>query len=145
MAIRTAKPAKPRTKPQRFVRVEHREGTGLLLALTIKTPRTLTCALYIVTPLASDFGTAYEVEKEDGTTYHVNLDGQQHTCSCRGHTSHGHCKHAEALQALIAAGKIEARPIRRKPAPVVIPLGIGSPYCGPAEPRQCAGGWYTGD
>ena len=40
---------------------------------------------------------------ESGTVYHVLLDGRRSHCDCIGCEQHGHCKHLEALQALLAA------------------------------------------
>jgi hypothetical protein len=60
-----------------------------------------------VTELPADFGGGFAVEKiTDGTTYHVNLDGERGTCECKGFLHHAHCKHVEGLAALIAAGRL---------------------------------------
>ena len=40
-----------RSKPQRFVKVAHREAHGILMQLTVKTPRTVKESLYIVQPI----------------------------------------------------------------------------------------------
>jgi hypothetical protein len=64
---------------------------------------------YLLTPLASDFGTAFRLEKTgepDGETYHVNLDGEKSSCECKGHMRHGRCKHVDGLTALVRAGKL---------------------------------------
>jgi len=69
-------------------------------------------ATYAVTPLASDFGRAFRLEKgtEGGTgqTYHTNLDLDtgRHSCECNGFLHHGHGKHADGPAALIAAGRL---------------------------------------
>jgi hypothetical protein len=61
---------------------------------------------YRVTPIPSDWGTAYEVQKlaADQEPYHVCLAGAESTCTCPGHTYHGHCRHVEGLTALTDAG-----------------------------------------
>ncbi len=65
---------------------------------------------YTLARLASDFGTAFRLGKADvggcGEDYDVLLHGRESSCTCKGNSYHGHCKHVEALQALIAAGKI---------------------------------------
>jgi hypothetical protein len=52
----------------------------------------------------------------------VNLDLQrgQHSCTCKGNTYCGRCKHAEAILALIKSGKIDVPPA--KPQPELMPL-----------------------
>ncbi len=62
---------------------------------------------YFLTPIPADFGRAFRVEKigQDGR-YHVNLDGNNNTCDCPGHEKLGHCKHADGLAALVAAGRL---------------------------------------
>ena len=42
----------------------------------------------------------------NGETYHVNLDGDKRTCECKGFLKWNHCKHADGLAALIAAGRL---------------------------------------
>ena len=62
---------------------------------------------YFLWPIPSDFGTAFRLEKfEDGEVYTVNLDGERSSCDCLGHLPWGHCKHAEGLAVLKAAGKL---------------------------------------
>lgn len=59
-------------------------------------------------------GTAFQLSQahqggeHQPEVYHVLLHGKQTSCDCAGHSFTGHCKHVEALTALIAAGKIEA-------------------------------------
>jgi hypothetical protein len=104
---KNSKQVKPRSKPQRFVRVIHREAIGVVVLLTIKTARTVKAQVYIVEPISADFGLAFRVEKEDETAYHVNLSTDGIQCDCRGHGSHGHCKHADFCRALVAAGELD--------------------------------------
>lgn len=69
---------------------------------------------YIATEVECDFGRAFEVQKlgegaETVETYHTNLGGGRYnsdTCDCLGGQKWGHCKHAEGLRALLAAGKL---------------------------------------
>ena len=35
-----------------------------------------------------------------------NIDGDKRTCECKGFLHHGHCKHADGIAALIAAGQL---------------------------------------
>lgn len=37
----------------------------------------------------------------------VARNGQDHTCTCRGYQAHGHCKHHDAVRALLEAGHID--------------------------------------
>lgn len=107
-----SKPVKPRSKPQRFVRVVHRESNGIVIAITTKTANTIKAECYIVLPiLGCTFGAGYTVEKEDGTAYNVNLNSRESSCDCRGHTAHGHCKHVDALAGLAKAGQLPTLPV----------------------------------
>jgi hypothetical protein len=62
---------------------------------------------YFVTSIPADFGRGFVVEKigQEGR-YSVNLEGDRRTCECKGHLAHGHCKHADGLAALVAAGRL---------------------------------------
>ena len=63
---------------------------------------------YALEVLLSEMGgRGVELTKDDGTTYHVLLNGPAaSTCDCKGFTSHGHCKHCESLRALEAQGEL---------------------------------------
>ena len=65
---------------------------------------------YLLIPLAADWGRGFKLEKIgldiDGSVYHVNLDGDKRTCDCKEFDRWNHCKHADALAALIAAGRL---------------------------------------
>jgi hypothetical protein len=62
---------------------------------------------YFLTPLATDFGRGFLLEKiGHEESYHVNLNGPQSTCECKGFLKHGHCKHRDGLAALVAAGRV---------------------------------------
>lgn len=73
---------------------------------------------YVLTPLASDFGTAYRLGKAtiDGCSddYDVLLHGRETSCTCPGHTYRSKCKHVDSLLALISAGKL---PAMKQPEP----------------------------
>ena len=109
-ATQTARPRqrKPRPKPTRYVRLVIQPGADSLgvVRLTVGGKS----ADYLLTPLAADFGRGFQVEKigleGNGEVYHVNLDGDKKTCECEGFLKWGHCKHADGLAALIAAGKL---------------------------------------
>jgi hypothetical protein len=109
-ATQTARPRqrKPRVKPARYVRlVITLDGIGVgVVRLTVAGK---SCE-YLLFPVAADYGRGFRVEniglEGDGEVYHVNLDGDRRTCDCKGGLKHGHCKHADGLAALIAAGKL---------------------------------------
>jgi hypothetical protein len=63
---------------------------------------------YTVIELPCDIGgRGFEVSNLSNLEiYHVNLNGRDRSCDCIGHLRHGHCKHADGLAALIAAGKL---------------------------------------
>jgi hypothetical protein len=60
--------------------------------------------------LPADFGRGFLVEKvgidRDEAKYHVNIDTARRSCECKGFLRHGHCKHADGIAALIAAGRL---------------------------------------
>jgi hypothetical protein len=80
-------------------------------------------AHYWVTPLASDWGLAYRLEKageevKDGEedTYDVLLENEQDgSCTCPAGVYHGFCKHQDALRALLAEGKLPLPPVPHAP------------------------------
>jgi hypothetical protein len=101
----TPRQRKPRPKPARTVR--------LVLPPTPTMPGIVQITVggkatdYFLSPIPADFGTAFRLEKVgDGEAYNVNLDGDKRSCECKGHQRHGHCKHADGLAALIAAGQL---------------------------------------
>ncbi len=103
-----ARQRKPRPKPQRFARLCIRpEGTAPgIVRLTVGQEG----ADYFLTIIPAEFGRGFLVEKvgidRDTAKYHVNIDADKKTCECKGFLRHGHCKHADGLAALIAAGKL---------------------------------------
>jgi hypothetical protein len=98
----------PRPKPKRSIRIEGRpEGNGVgVVRITVGKEH----ADYFLTVIPADFGRGFTVEKiglhESEPPYHVNIDGQRKTCDYKGHLKWGHCKHADGLAALIAAGRL---------------------------------------
>ena len=103
-----ARQRKPRPKPARHVRLCVRPD-GLSAGVVRLTVGKQT-ADYLLTELAADFGRGFRVEKvgveDEPAVYHVNVDGDKRTCECLGYLRHSHCKHADGLAALIAAGRL---------------------------------------
>ncbi len=101
----TATARKPRVKPARSIRwlqpPRERFGWG---ALEITVGKKTDC--YLVREIPADFGRGFEIEKDDGTVYHVNLNAERPTCDCKGHEQHSHCKHREGLETLARAGRL---------------------------------------
>jgi hypothetical protein len=109
-ATATARPRqrKPRAKPARFIRLWVRpDGRAPgVVRITVGKEQ----ADYNLTEIPADFGRGFLVEKIDFNAplaaYHVNLDGDKRTCECKGFGRWSHCKHADGIAALIAAGKL---------------------------------------
>jgi hypothetical protein len=106
----TARPRqrKPRQKPARFIRLcvkPDGQAPGVV-RITVGKEQTD----YLLAPIPADFGRGFEIRKigleADGEVYHVNLDGDKGTCDCKGFGRWNHCKHADGLAALIAAGRL---------------------------------------
>ena len=107
-ATAPARQRKPRTRPQRFVRLMVSpavDGTGVIRLTVAKK-----AADYFLTLIPTDFGRGFKVEKiglhatESGC--HINIDGEARSCECKGFVRHGHCKHADGIAALLAAGRL---------------------------------------
>jgi hypothetical protein len=77
-----------------------------LRCLRIATP--VVCDLYWLRCIPVAWGgRGFSLEKADGTdTYCVLLDGARSTCECLGFLRWGHCKHVEALAALVEGGAL---------------------------------------
>jgi hypothetical protein len=103
-----ARQRKPRSKPARSVRlIFPPEGTSTgVIRLTVGKE----AADYFINFVAADFGRGFKVEKIGldcrESAYAVNIDGETRSCECKGFLRHGHCKHADGIAALIAAGKL---------------------------------------
>jgi hypothetical protein len=103
------KPARGSKRPERFVSWAARLacGAGLLrLREAGSAPHH-----YFVSALSADFGRGFLVEKVGPAgqvveTYHVNVNGQQSLCECKGWLRWQHCKHVESLAALIDHGRL---------------------------------------
>lgn len=98
---------KPRPAPYRAVRflIRPDDTTDLWAALQITVGNK--SAVYLLHPIPADFGMGYQVEKLDDSfntveQYDINLMGQESSCTCPGHSFHGHCKHVDALTTLQA-------------------------------------------
>jgi len=102
----TVTKSRSRNKPARFCRIGREQGGDFLVIKTVRPRSPEVFDLYKVEPVAADYGRGLILHKPDGTSYYVNLSGPDSTCDCKGHTSHGHCKHVESLLALAAAGKL---------------------------------------
>ncbi len=118
MTATATKTRKPARKPERSATLGTMTNGKLLLWLT----QDGETRGYILTPLPSDFGTAYRLGKADNgdghsEEYDVLLHGRETSCTCPGHTYRANCKHVDALNALIAAGKLPAPAPKQQPAP----------------------------
>jgi hypothetical protein len=118
------KARKPRPKPER--RVHLYDGFPMLLEMTIG-PLSYS---YWLTPIPADFGLGFEVRKligDGGDVYHAHIDTEagHHSCTCKGGTYHGHCKHVESIVALIRSGKISV-PAPQRPA-AAVPVQFDDP------------------
>ncbi|HWG47715.1 MAG TPA: hypothetical protein VN688_33430 [Gemmataceae bacterium] len=101
------KTRKPATKPARKATLGTLTNGKLILCIT----QGEDVRSYLLTPIPSDFGTAYHLLKSDngsdkGEAYDVLLAGRDSSCTCKGNTYHGHCKHVESLTALLNAEKL---------------------------------------
>ena len=96
-------------------RRQHTRTVKVLAVPTANDTRTFICltqdgkaAHYWIAPLDAEFGKGFRFEKSgsDGEAYDVLLEDGKESCSCKGHTYGGYCKHADCCKALIAAGKL---------------------------------------
>jgi hypothetical protein len=104
---------RPRKPALRKVRVWADPTSAMPGIVTITAGRLATD--YYLTPLPSDFGRAFRLEKfstQGVETYHVLLNGGHSTCECKGFLKHGMCKdgrgckHIASLTALKERGKV---------------------------------------
>ena len=65
-------------------------------------------AYYWIGPLASDFGKGFRFEKPEigGDAYDVLVDPAGDSCTCKGHSYGGYCKHVDCCRALLGAGQL---------------------------------------
>jgi hypothetical protein len=100
----------PRPKPARSARLSRDTGVeGARRILTLFIGRE--AFTYWLSPLASDFGQGFRLEKfTDGVQYDVHLgDDGSTSCECKGALRWGHCKHTESILALRQAGRLAAK------------------------------------
>ncbi len=114
---------KPAQKPERRVQIGTPTNGVCALHMTIGEGEKAKHFGYYVSRIPADFGLGFHFEKfateqEEGkdNEYDVNIDLQRghHSCTCKGNTYCGHCKHAETLVSPIKSGKIEvpqAKPV----------------------------------
>jgi hypothetical protein len=123
----TSTKPRPRVKPERRVTIgEFVNGIACMsiavIERRVRTEPKITVYGYFLHRLPADFGLAFRFEpfaeqKRNGSEdYDVNIDLARgyHSCSCKGNTYCGHCKHVESALALIKAGKIA---VPQQPAP----------------------------
>jgi hypothetical protein len=112
----TATKSRKRVKPERRVQISPFFAGGYAMLLTIGTGEKAKRFGYYIDPIPADFGLAFHLEKfaidkaeGEPSEYDVNLDLQRgsHSCTCKGNTYCGHCKHVESVLALIKSGKID--------------------------------------
>jgi hypothetical protein len=101
---------KPRSKPSRTARLE-RQGGNLSLVITQRwaSGRVQQDRYWLAEIYAVPAGRGFTLRKQGGdyATYDTLVNSPEGPlCDCLGHEKHGHCKHAEALTALIQAGKL---------------------------------------
>jgi hypothetical protein len=106
-AVKSAR--KPRSKPARSLTVLEAPAARFDGFGAIRITEGKKVDLYLV---------AWAFEKLDGElntveTYDVLLAGQESSCTCKGNTYCGHCRHVEALTALDARGQLP-RLLRQK-------------------------------
>lgn len=111
-ATKSPKTRKPAKKPERRVHLYGADSNPMLVEMTIGKES----FAYFVKRIHADYGMGFEFQKfiahgqsephED--TYHVHYDPARRlsTCDCLGGLHHGHCKHQEAIVALVQAGKL---------------------------------------
>lgn len=125
----TTKTRKPRPKPERHVTLGAATNGVYALHITIGTGEKAKHFGYYVRRIPADFGLAFRFEKfqtekveGEDSEYDVNieLESGRHSCTCKGGTFHGHCKHAESIVALIQSGKIDVPAAKQQTAPELI-------------------------
>jgi hypothetical protein len=96
-------------------RRQHERTVKVLAERSAADPRTFVrvtvdgkASHYWISPLPSDFGRALRFEKPDidGDVYDVLLEQDGGSCTCKGHTFGGYCKHVDAARALLGVGKL---------------------------------------
>jgi hypothetical protein len=103
---------KPASKPARRVTLIGADSNPMLVEMTIGEQS----FAYFVKKIHADFGMGFAFRKVEVNgmsensedVYHVHYDPARRwtRCDCKGGEFHGHCKHQEAIAALIQSGKI---------------------------------------
>ena len=121
-----ASKSRKRVKPERRVQMSKIVNGGFAIAMTIGSGETAKQFGYFVEPIPADFGLGFHFEKfvhqqveGEPSEYDVNIDLQRgyHSCTCKGNTYCGHCKHVESVLALIKSGKIAVPDRSNNPPP----------------------------
>jgi hypothetical protein len=137
------KPRK-RVKPERRVQMSKIVNGGFAIAMTIGYGETAKQFNYFVESIPADFGLGFHFEKfihqqveGEPSEYDVNIDLQRgsHSCTCKGNTYCGHCKHVESVLALIKSGKIDVPAAKPEAAPK--PQAKQQPAPQPQEDGRC--------
>lgn len=109
---------KTEKKIERTVRLERMAAGTTFLVVTLRSsgPRIgerVDTFRYLLRQVNADYGVGYQLDKmgigehgAEAETYHVHFEHDGHSCDCKGHVRHGHCKHVDAIKALGAAGKL---------------------------------------
>ncbi len=112
---RPSRPRKPRQRRQheRSVKVliPYRGGAS---SVYVRITQDGEAAHYWLDAIPADFGRAFRLEKPgfEGTdVYDVLLDAEGgDSCTCKGHTYGGYCKHVDSVRALLTAGDVPDDP-----------------------------------
>jgi hypothetical protein len=111
IAAKAPKTRKPAPKPERHITFFSADSNPALLEMTIGKES----FAYFVKKIHADFGMGFEFTKcpdligpSSEDVYHVHYDPARRwtRCDCKGGEFNGHCKHQEAILALIQSGKI---------------------------------------
>src|SRR6266496_2573618 len=106
-ATKSRKPRQRRLHSRSIAVVSDPTPNGAVL---VKLTQDRTVSYYWLTRVKADFGEAFTVEKDEdgsaGERYDVNLSATGDSCTCKGHTYGGYCKHVDGIRALVSAGKL---------------------------------------
>jgi hypothetical protein len=103
----TSSATRARVKPARSIRIVVPPSEGGAGVVRIAVGKA--AADYVLRPMPSDFGSAFELLKvgdDAADPHHVCLEADGGSCSCTGFLRHHHCKHRDGLAALRRAGRI---------------------------------------
>jgi hypothetical protein len=114
-APRKVRGPRPKATHEVRYRAPSRPGRPAILDIVTTLGSKVTQSSYFLTAVPVDFGRAgYLLEKftidlrgDGDETYSAHVDDAGLvTCTCAGHTFHGHCKHADAVRDLRATGQL---------------------------------------